>query len=278
MHEKKEIKWFSWNHRTFLILFLTVAWITMPGCRSYLEWSGLPMTETGAEKESRVLRLKSGSILNIRYDSQFLYITFSPDWRFKRQSYIVAHMNLWLDESGRKAKGIGIAHQYGGFPEPEAERKTADDRSFFDEMEKKSRPDFVSDPQYIAKMKAESRKLTVIGKNSGGDIRILPLDGTGGGPRLDLSNEWGGYTYVWRIPFNGGGGKDVFPFRVQTGQRIGVGLEWEPEYLFDPRKDIRREAYHSMGKGGRPMPAGFDEFGFDRFPATRRVWILVTLK
>jgi len=218
-------------------------------------WSAEPVKVDGEMTEwpsgSTVYFEDSGVQLGLRNDSQNLYILF----RFSNQAWARAirmgGLTLWLDNSGKGKKDIGI--RYNGGPsllDSEMQKPgMAGEGGFLDSLTPEQKERFMQ-----RQKKEMVDQLKVIYKKSGQEI-FIPTNGSSG-PVVSFGSPQGTYTYEFSIPLQK---SDVSHYGVgaQLGQAISLGLEWGG-MSEDDRKRMREEMGGGPpgGMGGGPPGGG----------------------
>lgn len=232
--------------------------ILMGGCKStevQSHWSAEPVKVDGEMTEwpsgSSVYFEDSGVQLGLCNDSQNLYILF----RFGNQAWARAirrgGLTLWLDNSGKKKKDIGIRYN-GGLSLLDSEMQKpgmAGEGGFLDSLTPEQKERFMQ-----RQKKDMADQLKVIYKKSGQEI-FIPTNGSSG-PAVSFGSPQGTYTYEFSIPLEK---SDVSHYGIgaQPGQAISLGLEWGGMSESD-RKRMREEMGGGPpgGMGGGPPGGG----------------------
>ena len=239
-----------------LMLLAFVGLILMGGCKNtevQSQWSAEPVKVDGEMTEwpsgSTVYFEDPGVQLGLRNDSQNLYILF----RFSNQAWAQAirmgGLTLWLDNSGKKKKDIGI--RYNGGPSLSdsgmQKRGMASQGGFLDSLTPELKERLM---QWQKKDMAD--QLQVIYKKSGQEI-FIPTNGSSG-PAVSFGSPQGTYTYEFSIPLEK---SDVSHYGIgaQPGQAISLGLEWGGMSESD-RKRVGEERGGGPPGGGRRPPGG----------------------
>jgi hypothetical protein len=249
--------------RTFgaiaLLLLILSGIVLLLSCKStevQSQWSAEPVKVDGEMTDwpsgSTVYFEDSGVQLGLRNDSQNLYILF----RFGNQAWARAirrgGLTLWLDNSGKKKKDIGIRYNGGPSPSDSGMQRSgmADKGGFLDSLTPEQKERLL---QWQKKDMAD--QLKVIFKKSGQEI-FIPTDGSSG-PAVSFGSPQGTYTYEFSIPLEK---SDLSHYGIgaQPGQVISLGLEWGGMSESN-RERMREERGGGMGggpPGGGGMPPG----------------------
>jgi hypothetical protein len=241
-----------------LMLLAFAGLILMGGCKNtevQSHWSAEPVKVDGEMTEwtsgSTVYFEDSGVQLGLRNDSQNLYILF----RFSNQAWARAirmgGLTLWLDNSGKKKKDIGI--RYNGGPslsDSEMQKPgMAGEGGFLDSLTPEQKERFMQ-----RQKKEMADQLKVIYKKSGQEI-FIPTNGSSG-PAVSFGSPQGIYTYEFSIPLEK---SDVSHYGIgaQPGQTICLGLEWGGMSESDSKRmGEERGGGPPGGMGGGPPGGG----------------------
>jgi hypothetical protein len=233
-----------------LMLLAFAGLILMGGCKNtevQSQWSAEPVKVDGEMTEwpsgSTVYFEDPGVQLGLRNDSQNLYVLF----RFGNQAWARAirmgGLTLWLDNSGKKNKDVGIRYNGGpslldsGMQKP----GMAGQGGFLDSLTPEQKERFM---EWQKKDMAD--QLKVIYKKSGQEV-FIPTNGSSG-PAVSFGSPQGTYTYEFSIPLQK---SDVSRYGIgaQPGQAISLGLEWGGMSESN-RERMREERGGGMGGGG----------------------------
>jgi len=249
------------NFRTFsaiaLLLLTLGGTILLLSCKKtevQSQWSAEPVKVDGEMTEwpsgSTVYFEDSGVQLGLRNDSQNLYILF----RFGNQSWARAirrgGLTLWLDNSGKKKKDLGIRYNGGPSLSDSEMQKSgmAGEGGFWGSLTPEQQQ------RLIDRQAAMPDQIIVVDKK--GDQRmILPADGSKG-PAVSSATSQGIFTYEFSIPLQK---SDVSHYGIgaQPGQTICLGLEWGG--MSESNRERRMHEGGGMGggpPGGGGMPPG----------------------
>jgi hypothetical protein len=233
-----------------LMLLSFAGLILMGGCKNtgvQSHWSAEPVKVDGEMTEwpsgSTVYFEDSGVQLGLRNDSQNLYILF----RFSNQAWARAirrgGLTLWLDNSGKKKKDIGICYNGGpSLSDSEMQKPgMAGEGGFLDSLTPEQKERFMQ-----RQKKDMADQLKVIYKKSGQEI-FIPTNGSSG-PAVSFGSPQGTYTYEFSIPLQK---SDLSHYGIgaQPGQAISLGLEWGGMSESN-RERMREERGGGMGGGG----------------------------
>jgi len=231
-----------------LLLFILAGSILVAGCKTQeveTNWSAEPVKVDGEMTEwptgSTVYFEDSGVQLGLRNDNENVYILF----RFSNQAWArvirMGGVTLWLDNSGKKKKDLGIRYT-GGPPLSELQRMGTSSRGGFRETLTPEQQQRLQDREETA-----VDQITFIDKKSKQEI-TLRTDGSGG-PAAHFASPQGIYTYEFSIPLKK---SDVFDYGIgaKPGQIICLGLEWGGMSMGD-RQRTRGERGGDRGGEGR---------------------------
>jgi hypothetical protein len=187
-----------------------------------------------------------GVQLGLCNDTQNLYVLFrftNQDWA---RAIRMGGVTLWLDNSGKKKKDLGIRYT-GGPSISDLQKPGMSGEGGFRES---LTPEQEQRLQEMEKNMAD--QITVIDKKSNQEI-TLSADGSGG-PAVCFASPQGTYTYEFSIPLKKG---DVFDFGfgAEPGQTICLGLEWGGMGEMDREKMKKMGGGPPGGMGGMP-PGG----------------------
>jgi hypothetical protein len=230
-----------------LMLLAFAGLILMGGCKNtevQSHWSAEPVKVDGEMTEwpsgSTVYFEDSGVQLGLRNDSQNFYILF----RFGNQAWARAirmgGLTLWLDNSGKKKKDIGIRYNGGPSPSEMQKREMPNRGGFLDSLTPEQQQ------RLIDMQTAAAHQIIVINKKSDQEITIS-ADGSSG-PAVSFGSPQGTYTYEFSIPLEK---SDLSHYGIgaQPGQAICLGLEWGGMSESN-RERMREERGGGMGGGG----------------------------
>ncbi len=229
--------------KALLLLTLTSSTL-LTGCKTQkvpTHWSTEPVQVDGEMTEwasgSTVYFEDPGVQLGLCNDSENLYILL----RFNNQAWARAirtgGMTLWLDNSGKKKKDLGVRYT-GGPSLPDMQKSETTDRGGFRES---LTPE--QQQRLLEMQKAMADQITIIDKKNN-EEKSVRADGSGG-PAACFASPQGTYTYEFSIPLKKG---DVFDCGIgaEPGQVICLGLEWG-----GMGKENRQRMMERMG-GGPP--------------------------
>jgi hypothetical protein len=242
-----------------LLLLTLSGTVLLLSCKStevQSQWSAEPVKVDGEMTEwpsgSTVYFEDTGVQLGLRNDSQNLYVLFrfsNPTWA---RTIRRGGLTLWLDNSGKKKKDIGIRYNGGPSPLDSGMQRAgmADKGGFLDSLTPEQKERLV---QWQKKDLAD--QLKVIFKKSGQEI-FIPTDGSSG-PAVSFGSPQGTYTYEFSIPLEK---SDLSHYGIgaQPGQVVSLGLEWGGMSESN-REHMREERGGGMGggpPGGGGMPPG----------------------
>lgn len=239
-----------------LLLLTFVGLILSTSCKTQevqTHWSAEPVKVDGEMAEwpsgSTVYFEDSGVQLGLRNDSENLYILF----RFGNQAWARAirmgGLTLWLDNSGKGKKDIGIRYNGGPSVSDLQKMRPSSEGGFRENLTPEQQ-------QRLAEMeKTTADQIIVINKKTNQEM-TMRADGSGG-PAVSFASPQGTYTYEFSIPLQK---SDVSHYGIgaQPGQVISLGLEWGGMSESD-RQRMMREGGGGMGgepPGGGGMPPG----------------------
>jgi hypothetical protein len=208
-------------------------------------WSPGPVKVDGEMDEwasgSTVYFEDLGVQLGLSNDSQNLYVLFRFSNHAWARAIRMGGLTLWLDNSGKKKKDLGISYT-GGPSMLDLPMQGSSSRGGFREA---MTPEM---QQRLAEMEQNpAGQITLIHKKGSQEITLRP-DGSGG-PAAGFASPRGIYTYEFSIPLEKG---DVFDCAIgaEPGQTISLGFEWG-----GMSKEDRQKMMERMGGGmGSPPP------------------------
>jgi hypothetical protein len=233
--------------RTLLLLIITGSTL-VAGCKTQevpTQWSAEPVQVdgemTGWDGMPTTYFEELGAQLGLCNDGEKLYVLF----RFNNESWARAirtgGVTLWLDNSGKKKKDLGIRYT-GGRSLPGMHKSETTDRGGFRESLTPEQQQRLAEVEETA-----SDQITIIDKKNSQE-KTMRADGSGG-PAVSFASPQGTYTYEFSIPLKKG---DVFDCGIgaEPGQVICLGLEWG-----GMGKQNRQRMMDRMG-GGPPAGMG----------------------
>jgi hypothetical protein len=228
---------------------------------------------------------ENGLLVGTGNDEKYLYILFSPDIRHQIRPPSRAHLALWLDTDGNKARKYGFIYTRTYFPEGTDETRPGGPYA---------QPEH-SDTGIKKPLAVIEPLLQLIDEYNKKQTYLL-TDGSQG-PQIHFSSDWGDFAYTWRIPLIEETKENYFGLAAKPGQAIGVGLLWEIKPLFDLKKTADRPGAgfgpgsdgsdgppggSGGGKGG-PPGGGMGRRGpgpgadFTELSASRKIWLKIIL-
>lgn len=246
------------NYRSYIaaaaraLLLPALASLTvLAGCKTQevqTHWAAQPAKIDGEMTEwpstSTVYFEDPGVHLGLSNDNENLYVIF----RFSNESWAriirMGGVTLWLDNSGKKKKDIGIRYT-GGPSITDLPMQGSSSRGGFREA---MTPQM---QQRLLEMEQDTAgQITLIHKKGNQEITLRP-DGSSG-PAAGFASPQGIYTYEFSIPLEKG---DVFDCGIEAkpGQTINVGFEWGGMSREDRQKMMERRGGGPPGgmSGGR---------------------------
>jgi hypothetical protein len=239
--------------KAFLLLTLA-GLILLAGCgtqevKTY--WSTEAVKIDGEMTEwpsgSTVYFEESGVQLGLRNDNQNLYILFRFNNQAWAQSIRMGGVTMWLDNSGKKKKDLGIRYTGGPSLSELQKMRPSSEGGFRESLTPEQE-------QRLAEMeKATADQITLVDKKSNQEI-TMRADGSGG-PAACFASPQGTYTYEFSIPLKKG---DVFDYGIgaEPGQLICLGLEWGGMGKEDRQKMMKGTGDGPPGGMGGGPPGG----------------------
>ncbi len=240
----------SINSTKMVFLLALIIFTLVAACKTQevqTRWSPGPVKVDGDMTEwasgSTVYFEDLGVQLGLSNDSQNLYVLF----RFSNQAWARAirrgGVTLWLDNSGKKNKDLGIRYT-GGPSMLDLPMQGSSSRGGFREA---MTPEM---QQRLAEMEQDpAGQITLIYKKSSQEITLRPHGS--GDPAAGFAAPQGIYTYEFSIPLEKGDGFDC-GIGAKPGQTVSLGFEWG-----GMSKEDRQKMMERMGSGmGGPPPGG----------------------
>jgi hypothetical protein len=261
----------------FRVLAAAAVIFCQAGCRSLLtipgQWLEIPGRADGRLEDftkmitSRLF--EDGMMVGVGNDDRFLFIFFSPDVRHRQRQGGRASLTIWLDETGARAKRLGLVHTSGAgrFQPPE------------DGVRQPEQKELAREGTGPPPLPPATELLTIVDRKSGKET-IINADGSLG-PAVRLSSDWGDFAYQWRIPFQAQG--DWPGLVLHPGKSLGIGLLWQIQPRPGPAgagPDRPRPGEGRGGPGGPPpgMSGGpGNGMAAQNLKARRQVWLKITL-
>lgn len=279
-------RWFgAWY--AYVLLFVLGA----VSCRSAIKLTSqsptVPIETAGRivdfPQKVKCYQTANGALIGVANDQDQLYIFFNPDLKAHRRLNIKAKLSLWLDQGGENSQRLGFVHE-GGYASPDdaATHDPGPEELERGEQEKAEFRRLLG--AALNELGLTSGQITVIEPGRHRQERI-PADGSQG-VMLDFSDNWGDYTYVWRIPLKPEGQHPGWFINAAPGQTIGIHLVWQtfPILTLTKRPAADRPRGGMSGMSGMANGGGPEQMGPlpglfpDQMNQKKQYWLKVRLK
>jgi len=252
--------------RFFPILAAAAVIFSQAGCRSLLtipgQWLEIPGRADGRlEDFTKIITshlFEDGMMVGVGNDGRFLYIFFSPDVRQRLRLGSRASLTIWLDETGARARKLGLVHISG-------EGRTQSPEAGARQLEQN---ELSREGTRLPPIPPAAELLTIVDRKIGKEI-VINADGSLG-PAVRLSSDWGDFAYQWRIPFQAQG--DWPGLALHPEKSLGIGLLWKIQPRPVPAGAGPDHPRPGAGRGG---PG--NGMAAESRKATRQVWLKIML-